>query len=105
MSRRTRKIALAPIVGLGLGLLPLIMYMKRGYDEGAQTDHAWQGVSDYGLYALTGFAKGADGKYAWNADGLANGLIPLVTFGVGGILLHKLANKTGVNRSIPWFSI
>lgn len=102
MGRRKPKIALAPLIGLGAGLAMWLSYVKKGYDA-----YGWNGAKCNALSSLTGFTyNGETGAYeGWKSEEMAKGLVPIVAFSLAGWGAHKLANKMGVNRSIPYVSI
>lgn len=104
--RRKPKIAIAPLAGFILGLLPGIMYMKKGYDWGAgQADvGGWKGAGLYAMEAYLGLVSTGDG-FKFDASRTFNGLVPLVGLSLLGWGAHKLAVKLGVNKNIPWVSI
>lgn len=107
-SRRSKKIAIAPLAGMLLGLIPLIMTMKEGYEAGeaAAPGGGMKMMMTYAMDSLTGLAVDpATQKWRWNFASLQHGLIPLLVGAFGGLAIHKLANKSGINRNIPWFSI
>lgn len=86
-------------------MIPIIKYTWDGYQVGAQNGDPWGGASNCFIHGMTGMLKGSDGNWTFDMGGLMRGLVPFVAFAGGGYLAHKAANKFGVNRHIPWFSL
>jgi len=78
-------ISLAVIGGFG----PLAASLKRGWDN-----ETWRGMMKEGVYALTGVD--IDNEPHFQPSFMIHGTIPII----GGILVHKVFNRLGVNRSL-----
>jgi len=76
-------------VAVVAGLTPLAASAIRGWQN-----ETFRGMGKEVLYALTGVDIDNDPHF--NPSFMINGTIPLL----GGILVHKLAGKLGVNRAI-----
>lgn len=108
MGRRMKKVALAPLVGLLVGLAVYGKWIKEGYDAGEafKPGAGWDNAFTYAIAGFTGYAKNlTTGVWEFNKDYFFKGAIPVFGGMLGGMLLHKVANKAGINRAIPWFSI
>ncbi len=82
--RRAPKISIASVAGL----VPLAIKVKDGFKyEGAS------GAGEQLVRGLTGYSP-KNGNWSW--DYLKGTLIPALA----GPLVHKLANKFGVNRAL-----
>ena len=105
VSRRKGKIAVAPLIGLIVGLYPGFAFaMEQSKNPGTGATPA-TGFLNGLMYAYMGITDDGSGGKVFDAKGLWIGTAPLVGGAIGGFLLHKVANKLGVNRSIPWVSI
>jgi len=83
--RRQATIPVAVVAGFG----PLVASGIRGW-----RNETFRGASKEMLFALTGVD--IDNEPHFNPGFMVNGTIPIL----GGILVHKVASKLGVNRAL-----
>jgi hypothetical protein len=76
---------LAVVAGFG----PLAGQMVYGY----KTGRGIEGIGHYALAALTGFDSQTG---SFGVGRMSKGLFPII----GGLLVHKLAGKLGINRAL-----
>jgi len=90
-TKKTRRRRPQPTISLAVigGFGPLAASLKRGYDA-----ESFRGAMKEGIYALSGID--IDNEPHFNPGFMVNGTIPII----GGILLHKVFTRLGVNRSL-----
>lgn len=107
-SRGKQKIAIGPIVGFLLGLMPGLSYAyteAQNEASGAPGASFWTRFGNALMYAYAGITDDGTGKKIFSKDGLMIGTVPLIAMSALGYVAHKAAAKTGINRNIPWVSI
>lgn len=102
---RSKKIAIAPVVGFLMGLYPGIQYALNQMNDDSQGGTSGSRFMNGMLYAYAGVDHDTNGKAVFNWDGVMVGTVPLIAGAVGGYAIHKLAAKMGVNKNIPFVSL
>jgi hypothetical protein len=88
LTRRHHKPKMTVSLAILAGLAPTAVFAAEGFSAG--------GISEVG-HRLTGRLTGWDtGTSKWSMAELGKGWIPIL----GGVLVHKLANRFGINRMI-----
>lgn len=107
-SRGKQKIAIAPILGFAIGMLPGLSYAYSQANDastGAPGASFWTRFGNGLMYAYAGITDDGTGKKVFQKDGLMIGTVPLVAMSLLGYGAHKAAVKLGINKNIPWVSI
>ena len=82
--RRTMELPIAPLAGLYVGMQPVISSLMAGN---------YKGAGENLIYRYTPYNP-------WNkrfdTGGMWQGFVPLLS----GIVVHKIANKVGINRAL-----
>jgi hypothetical protein len=89
VTKRRRKAGMTLPVAVIAGFTPLLGQALYGY----KTGRGLEGIGHYTLASLTGFDS-SNGSFSMAR--MNNGLFPIL----GGLLVHKLAGKLGVNRAL-----
>lgn len=89
VKRKRRKAQMTLPVAVIAGFTPLLGQAVYGY----KTGRGIEGIGHYTLAALTGFDS-SNGSFA--ASRMTKGLLPII----GGLMVHKVAGKLGINRAL-----
>jgi len=81
-------------LGVIAGLVPAAVWVSEPVRQGRTWDEAMQRA----VAAYTGYSYG---EKQWSMFYLGKGLFPLL----GGMLIHSLANSSGINRMIARFKL